>query len=164
MNLKPISFTLSHDGIARELKTEIHIALPFKPSDGKFEFIDIKDHKIFKYYAIWDTGATSSVITKKVVDECELKPISRVKVNTVSGEDESLVYLVSLFLPNKIVIPQLSVIEGVISGDSNALIGMDVITKGDLAITNKDGKTIFSFRIPSITNIDFVKPRKPFPI
>ena len=32
---------------------------------------------------------------------------------------------------------------------------MDVICNGDLAITNLDDKTTFSFRIPSETEIDF---------
>ena len=47
------------------------------------------------------------------------------------------------------------------------LIGMDVINAGDFAITNKDGKTVFSFRIPSMERIDFTQRRsgiqKPVP-
>ena len=40
-------------------------------------------------------------------------------------------------------------------GDS-IIIGMDTITRGDLAITNKDGETWFSFRIiPSQEHIEF---------
>src|SRR3972149_10734968 len=35
------------------------------------------------------------------------------------------------------------------------LIGMDLITLGDFAITNKDGQTMFSFRHPSLGHIDF---------
>lgn len=31
------------------------------------------------------------------------------------------------------------------------------VTKGDFAITNVDGKTTFSFQIPSTETIDFVK-------
>ena len=31
----------------------------------------------------------------------------------------------------------------------DVVIGMDVICNGDMAITNKDDKTTFSFRIPS---------------
>jgi len=36
------------------------------------------------------------------------------------------------------------------------LIGMDVICKGDFAITNFQGNTTFSFRMPSMYEIDFV--------
>lgn len=43
------------------------------------------------------------------------------------------------------------------SDEYDVVIGMDVICHGDLAITNKDDKTTFSFRIPSETEIDFSK-------
>ena len=32
---------------------------------------------------------------------------------------------------------------------------MDIISMGDFAISNKDGKTVFSFRVPSLERIDF---------
>ena len=34
---------------------------------------------------------------------------------------------------------------------------MDIIGTGDFAVTNLDGKTVFTFRIPSAERIDFVK-------
>ena len=37
------------------------------------------------------------------------------------------------------------------------LIGMDIINRGDFAVSNRDGATTFSFRIPSIESFDFVK-------
>ena len=33
---------------------------------------------------------------------------------------------------------------------------MDIIGVGDFAVTNRDGKTKFSFRLPSRADIDFV--------
>lgn len=39
-------------------------------------------------------------------------------------------------------------------------LGMDVITQGDFSITNKDNKTMFSFRYPSILHVDYVKQGK----
>jgi rRNA pseudouridine-1189 N-methylase Emg1 (Nep1/Mra1 family) len=39
--------------------------------------------------------------------------------------------------------------------DNDIIIGMGTITRGDLAITNKDGETWFSFRIPSQEHIEF---------
>ena len=38
----------------------------------------------------------------------------------------------------------------------DVLIGMDIITQGDFAVTNLGGKTKFSFRIPSQASINFV--------
>ena len=43
------------------------------------------------------------------------------------------------------------------SDEYDVVIGMDVICNGDLAITNQDDKTTFSFRIPSVAEIDFSK-------
>jgi uncharacterized protein YecA (UPF0149 family) len=37
------------------------------------------------------------------------------------------------------------------------LIGMDLISLGDFAVTNFAGKTVFSFRVPSVQMIDFVQ-------
>jgi hypothetical protein len=42
-------------------------------------------------------------------------------------------------------------------GSTDVLIGMDVICKGDFALTHKGGKTVFSFRYPSIATIDFLR-------
>lgn len=38
---------------------------------------------------------------------------------------------------------------------------MDIINKGDFAITHPDGKTKFTFRYPSQADIDFVKEDRP---
>ncbi len=39
--------------------------------------------------------------------------------------------------------------------DTDILIGMDVITMCDFAITNKCGNTVFSFDIPSTHRTDY---------
>lgn len=41
--------------------------------------------------------------------------------------------------------------------DCDMLIGMDIISQGDFALTNRDGRTVFSFQIPSTHLYDFVK-------
>lgn len=63
-------------------------------------------------------------------------------------------------MPNYVEVPYLMVIRGQITGDGDVLIGMDIISNGDFAVTNKDNKTVFTFRIPSIVYIDFVKDSK----
>ena len=150
------TFTTKYKGIARVLLNEVYIAqainlssVPKSPSPEKFG--------AKKFNAIWDTGATNTVITQKVVSDCSLKPIGMTKVQTAKGESSSSVYFASIFLPNRVAIPQLRVTEGIIAGDAEVLIGMDIISHGDFAVTNKDGKTIFSFRLPSIERIDFVE-------
>ena len=36
------------------------------------------------------------------------------------------------------------------------LVGMDIIGRGDFAVTNHNGRTIFTYRCPSVGSIDFV--------
>ena len=49
--------------------------------------------------------------------------------------------------------------EAVLNG-FDVLIGMDIITLGDFSITNVNGKTVFSFRIPSTETVDYVQQEK----
>lgn len=42
-----------------------------------------------------------------------------------------------------------------VNNDTDIVIGMDVISQGDFAISNFEGKTIFTFRCPSVAKIDF---------
>lgn len=39
--------------------------------------------------------------------------------------------------------------------DCDLIIGMDIMTQGDLSLTNMEGRTVFSFRIPSLHVVDF---------
>lgn len=150
-----MSFTFKADATLRSLITPAYICKAFDPAREK------NPPRPKQYSAIWDTGATNSVITEKVVDECNLAQIGITEVHTASGTEMAEVYLVNIGLPNKILIPGVRVSKGTIYGNSEILIGMDIISKGDFAITNKDGKTMFSFRVPSIDHIDFVKQQPP---
>ena len=156
MQIPVKTFTTKYNGIARVLWNEVYIAQVISFSSAP-ESQSPEKSGAKKFNAIWDTGATNTVITQKVVSDCGLKPIGMTKVQTAKGESISPVYFASIFLPNKVVIPQLRVTEGIIAGDAEVLIGMDIISHGDFAVTNKDGKTIFSFRLPSIERIDFVE-------
>jgi hypothetical protein len=42
-------------------------------------------------------------------------------------------------------------------GGFGAIIGMDIISRGDSAITNYNGKTWLTFRIPSLFGTDYVQ-------
>jgi len=66
-----------------------------------------------------------------------------------------------LFLEDNFVIPNTVVTECVNTrGDWSLIFGIDIITRGDFAITNKGGKSKVSFRITSIADIDFLKEDK----
>lgn len=77
-------------------------------------------------------------------------------VGTVNGNRPSNTYLVNVVLPNNVQFRHVKVTEGTVTG-ADILIGMDIIGAGDFAVTNHDGKTVFSYRHPSTHCIDFVK-------
>ena len=110
---------------------------------------------LVNFEAIWDTGATHSVVTQKVIDACGLVATGIVQVHGVTGAAESETLLVNIALPHGVVITGVRVTKGDFRG-GDVLIGMDIITMGDFAVTNHNGTTVFSFRMPSQEHIDFV--------
>jgi predicted aspartyl protease len=108
---------------------------------------------------IWDTGATGSAITKSLAKKLSLIPVGQTRVRGVHGHKDGIyVYAVKIVLNNENVSFVLPVTEcEQLSDDdsSEILIGMDVISKGDFAITNFQGQTVMTFRVPSILRMDF---------
>ena len=145
-----LSFTNTYSGFSRELRSDVSIAPAFDPAT-----LTPGQPSPFKSYsAIWDTGATSSVITEKVVTELGLQPISMAHVHHAHGQTDAQVYLVNIGLPNNVGFAGIRVTKGELRG-TDTLIGMDIISRGDFAVSNFNGRTAFSFRIPSIECIDF---------
>lgn len=107
--------------------------------------------------ALWDTGASMSAISSKTASDLNLEPITMIDVRHADGMSRKNLYKVNITLPNNFLIKDVKVMEADLKGnDFDALIGMDIITLGDFSITNIDQKTKFSFRIPSIKEIDYV--------
>jgi hypothetical protein len=112
---------------------------------------------------IWDTGATNSVVTKSTATSLGLKPVRQTKVRGVHGDKIVNVYYVNITLNNKNITLNTQVTEcDELSTDHSVgmLIGMNVITMGDFAVTNFQGNTTMTFRVPSLQKIDFVAGMK----
>ena len=106
---------------------------------------------------VWDTGASMTVISQRVVTDLSLSCIDRQPQHTANREREAGVYLVEIILPNRVRFQALRVMDGELVQGVDILIGMDIISQGDFAVTNHQGKTFLSFQIPSRRRIDFVK-------
>lgn len=153
------AFTTRYNGRARVLLTEVDVCLPVTPEEAQTQNVEFE-----KYVAIWDTGATHSAITKRVVDDLELQPTGVREIRHAGGKSANNTYLVNIALPNNVMIPHVRVTEVQLIPDDNLaddkqpqlLIGMDIIGLGDFAVTNASSKTTFSFRIPSVEEIDFI--------
>lgn len=139
------AFTVAHNGIARE----IHYPTFLLPASTQ--------GTPRKFDGLWDTGATNTVINKLVVDELKLKPIGVTEVYTAQGKHLANTFLVEMFFPeSKLQFRGVRVTLGELK-NCDVLIGMDIISCGDFAVTNKKGITTMSFRVPSMRTIDFVK-------
>jgi hypothetical protein len=157
--VKVNSFTVAAPRLVKVLATPVTVGPAFDPS------APISPPLQKQYVAIWDTGATASAITGRVVFECGLKQISIQEVHTASEKYLAEVYLISLALPNNVGFAAVRVTKGKLGGGFDVLVGMDVITQGDFAVTNHAGRTFFSFRCPSVSQIDFTgKAPSPQPL
>lgn len=106
--------------------------------------------------AQWDTGATGTCISKEIVAQLGLQPTGMINVQTPSGIGTMNKYMVNLILNNEVRIMNLVVMDSEIGNQGiDVLIGMDIISVGDFAVSNFDGKTQFSFRIPSQEHIEY---------
>ena len=107
--------------------------------------------------SLWDTGASVSLVSARVAKVLGLESIGK---SGVSGYNEGIdvkdTYLVHIGLPTHDIVTNIMAMEFE-SDEYDVVIGMDVICNGDLAITNQNDKTTFSFRIPSEAKIDFSK-------
>ena len=115
-----VGFIRPYDKIVRELITDCGIAAPIN-----LEKLDIASLQPRSYKAIWDTGATTTLITERVAVECGLEPTGIVEIYTVGSEEAQTVdvFLTSIFLPNNVVLPELHVISAAIANGADILIG-----------------------------------------
>lgn len=146
------AFTIEHGGKVNRITTEIMVSKAFDPT----KHLPIST-KPYKTHTLWDTGSTNSSLTKVTIQALGLLPVGTTMVNHAGGSSQSNTYLVNFFLPNKVGVSGVLVTECQnVVGNFGAIIGMDIITQGDLAITNLDGFTWMSFRTPSMGHIDYV--------
>lgn len=151
------AFTTEYDWRVNVLINEVEVFEAFEPRPDTPQPIGKK------YKAIWDTGATATVITKKVAESLGLAESGVTKVRGVHSESLTSTYLINIGLPNKVMVGPLKVSEAKSLGDCDVLIGMDVISMGDFSVSNYNGKTVFSFRIPSCERTCYVHQNKKAP-
>ena len=116
-----------------------------------------KDQRIgINSMALIDTGATGSCISRRFAAGAQLKPFKMGTVIGAHGVAIVPVYRVDVLLPNGILFTNMEVAEFFGNNNFDFIIGMNILRMGDMALTNANGKTVFSFRIPPAEeHIDF---------
>ena len=142
------SFTRDYGALRDTLISECHVSAAWPRR------ADATVPRLLKFRALWDTGATISCITEDVAVALELRPEAYSEMYHAQGSSIVPFYFMNLGLPNGVTVQGVKVCQAVLM-DSDVIIGMDIINKGDFAVTNKDGITVFSFQMPSMLHIDF---------
>ena len=146
--------TFKYEGRVLSLETWVRVSGPGGPTPGPNAEEEIS--KLPEFKAIWDTGATSTCVSELIVQTLGLAKIDEEPIQTVGGPRLAGVYLVDIYLPNRVIFTATTVVDAEISG-GDVLIGMDIIGKGDFAVTHKRETTCMTFQIPSSHEFDFVE-------
>lgn len=137
------AFTTKYNGISNRLLTKVNV---------------ICNGNVVECGALWDTGATNCCVSQNVVKKLSLLPTGKVNMTTPNQTSERDTYLVDLILPNNVQISDVCVIDSDIEKQGiGMLIGMNIISLGDFTVSNFQGKTTFTFRMPSEATTDYVK-------
>lgn len=140
-------FTQRNSDTIEAIITECRICPPVNFSNGEMP------QKVYtSQNAMWDTGATNTLISPKIIKALGLKPFGKSGISSANGIIETNTYLIHVGIPTGSIITNILALEDD-NEDYEVVIGMDIISQGDFAFSNKDGHSTFSFRIPSTEEI-----------
>ena len=128
MNNKQISlaFSTQYNGLTNQIISDIFIS----DTNLKIHANNTNAPNAYKCKGLWDTGATNTVISEKIISALSLPIISKTPIISVNGTFENTTHMIDLWLPNFLVIRQIPVAKGIFPNNFDVLIGMDIITKG----------------------------------
>lgn len=114
--------------------------------------------------AVWDTGATCTCISPTLANELKLQKVGEAAVISASHTvDRTNIYKVDIIVSDNIRFSDVCVCEMNIQYQQiGILIGMDLISQGDFAVSNFNGQTTFTFRKPSKSRIEFTSHEQSF--
>jgi hypothetical protein len=108
------AFTIRYGRQERVLLTKVNVCLPISHEEAQTQKVDFKE-----YIAIWNTGATHSAITKKIVDDLKLQPTGARETRHAGGKSINNTYLVNIALPNGVIVHHTRVTEVQLIPDDN---------------------------------------------
>ena len=150
------AFTIKSICLAKEILTDAWVSDAYDPNE-----ILLDSPNEIKVAAVWDTGATRTVISMDLAKQLKLVPTGIASYDHAGGSSGCNTYIINVTLPNNVRVEGLKVFEALTPG-CDVLIGMDIITLGDFALTHRCGESCFSFRTPSLVEIDFLATEDTF--
>ena len=91
------AFTIKFNGLSRRTITHVRVMPGFDPrTPPELPLPGVETD------ALWDTGASRSVISSELVQELGLMPVGTTVVNHAGGKGTSNTYIVNFTLPNNV--------------------------------------------------------------
>lgn len=146
------AFTIKHNRLVNRIVIDIKLSVAFDPDNPPPE----DQTPLLPVKALWDTGATGSVVTPGTAAALGLIATGVKNSRTAGGMRPAKTYLVNIYLPQAVAFAGIQVSDCVDTGGFDAILGMDVISQGDSVISNHDGQTWLTFRVPSCGRVDYV--------
>jgi len=132
---------------------DIQIKVKYPPKEIDDTTVEVTSYQ--KVNAMVDTGSTICAISKQLVKSMKLKPYGEKKFTYAKGSDESPYYVFDVVFPKGKLFEDIEAVE-IDDSDCDFLIGMNILQQGDMAISWKNEKMVFSFRVPPADKyIDF---------
>ena len=129
-------FSISLGSLADEIVTEC-------------EFVSLaRQRRVKALRAMWDTGSNATILSMKLVSELRPDHFGQGGMTGIGGQSEGDTYLMHVSLPTGDIITYQEVYEANL-GDFDAIIGMDIITRGNFHLDCDHGETLFSFELPN---------------
>jgi uncharacterized membrane protein YwaF len=108
--------------------------------------------------ALWDTGAMMSAITPEIRDKLKATTIDSIRLVGIHTAQEVDIVIITVELPNRVVKKSIKVAVCNMISNAEMILGMDIISLGDFALSNGNEQTLFSFAAPPFQDkIDFSK-------
>lgn len=107
----------------------------------------ISKEEIVKVKALWDTGATVTVVSELLVQRLGLVPTDFMKVSGYDGRTQMRnVYKIDIALSDSMRFVKLNVIDAPLI-TTDILLGMDVIAQGDFMVVHEENNKVLSFSL-----------------
>ena len=123
------------------------IDISITQSQPYLKALKITQAKAIRVLAMIDTGATSTVIQRGIMQALEINPVGKAKINTPSSTGvECDQFDVQLVFPNSINIPSIIITEAPLQGQHiQCLIGRDILKHAVLIYTGYNNTYTLSF-------------------
>lgn len=126
------SLVLNYGKIVNRLNCNILIKKPFEES-------------VKNCQAVWDTGAMTSAVSKKLYDELQLQMLEKTFVASANGTAQSVITVIDIILPNGLHFESVKATVCNLPKSIDVLLGMDIITLGTFPVASDKIKTLLTF-------------------